>query len=604
MTYPEAVAHLYSLGPELTPRTPGAPLRKFDLAHMRTLCAALGNPQDRVPSILIAGTNGKGSTAATLASIFTAAGYRTGLYTSPHLIRPNERIQLAHIVLPSEYGNLAAHADGPLALSPISDEDFATLYTRVDEACTRLTESDQLPTLPSFFERLTALAFLYFAGNPTPQNCHPERSAAQAKDLHLFSPTADPAADEELPPTAFPPADIMILEVGLGGRLDATNIVTPLLSIITDIALDHQEYLGNTIAEITTEKCGILRENGILITLPQLPEANQSIGLAATTLHVRGVNAAPYIPPPLRHSDEISQSSQQAIAGSDSRSDKAPNKTQPDNVDINGTSVSSAQGISANGAPLYQPGATPQVASAPATEGLKARPINVLPRNHYTISLEDNSGTLEIDSPLPGHHQQRNIALAIAAALEIRNRTSNKSNTISNQTGYNLPNSAIEAGIRNTQWPGRLELITLHPDHRPLLLDVAHNPAGAWTLRSAIAALPQNQPRTLIFSCLKDKSLQEMSRILFPLFDSSEDADPLRRHDHIILAPISSPRAAPVEDLVAAAKALGIPAHAAPHLAGALAQARQITPANGLILATGSVYLVGEIRELALEPTA
>jgi dihydrofolate synthase/folylpolyglutamate synthase len=597
MTYAEAVSHLYSLGPELSPRTPGAPLRKFDLAHMRILCAALGNPQDRVPAILIAGTNGKGSTAATLASIFTAAGYRTGLYTSPHLIRPNERIQLARIagasdpfvtgkinplttiptpVLPSEYGNLAAHADGPLALSPISDEDFAALYTRVDEACTRLTDAGQLPVLPSFFERLTALAFLYFAG-PPPEHpvpaflqSHGSLLSSRSQSLSSSLGEAERSAAEE-PTTSFTPAEIMILEVGLGGRLDATNIVTPLFSIITDIALDHQEYLGNTIAEITAEKCGILRENGILITLPQLAEANQAIGLAATTLNVRGVNAAPYIPPPLRHTETpaSAQSPQSRGAQSGGSLELQPLESS---LKVEG-------------------------ASAPAT----------LPRNHYTISLEDNSGTLEIDSPLPGHHQQRNIALAIAAALEIRNQTGYKSNSISNQISYNLSNAAIEAGIRNTQWPGRLELIKLpsengHPVH--LLLDVAHNPAGAWTLRSAIAALPQEQPRTLIFSCLRDKSLQEMSRILFPLFDSSEDGDPLRRHDHIILAPISSPRAVPVEDLIAAAKSLGIPAHAAPHLAGALAQARQITPANGLILATGSVYLVGEIRLLALEPNA
>ena len=94
-TYAEALAHLAHLGPELSPSTPGAPARKFDLAHMRALMAALGNPQDTVPAILIAGTNGKGSTAATLASILASAGYRTALYTSPHLVRVNERMQLS-----------------------------------------------------------------------------------------------------------------------------------------------------------------------------------------------------------------------------------------------------------------------------------------------------------------------------------------------------------------------------------------------------------------------------------------------------------------------------------------------------------------------------
>ncbi len=510
MNFAQAIEHLYALGPELT-AVPGVPRRNFDLAHMRTLCAALGDPQTHVPSILIAGTNGKGSTAATLASILVSAGYRTALYTSPHLVHVTERIQTAHPVLPSEYGSFTSHgADGPLALQPISEEDFAALYTRVDEACETLLASHALPLSPSFFERLTAVAFLSFAG---------------------FGST--------------PPAEIMVLEVGLGGRLDATNVVEPLLSVITDIALDHQEYLGNTITEIAGEKCGILRQNGVLITLPQHPEANQAIGIAATSRNVRAINASAYLPPAQRNQ--------------------------------------------------FDARTLPEVNAYPAS--------SPLPRNRYTLTLdshpEGEDATLEVDSPLPGQHQQRNLALAIAAACELRNQNSHLPNQSSNQNGYNITNAAVEAGIRNTQWPGRLEF--LPPN---LLLDVAHNPAGTWTLRSAIASLPQQRPRTLIFSCLRDKSLEEMSRILFPLFDSSADGDPLRRRDHILLAPIASPRATPVEDLLAAAHALGIPAHAAPHVAGALEQARQITPADGLIIATGSVYLVGELREQALHAMA
>lgn len=516
MTYAEAVEHLYSLGPELpasgwsSERTDVArPLRRFDLAHMRLLCAALGNPQLRVPSVLIAGTNGKGSTAATLASILTAAGYRTGLYTSPHLLRVNERIQLAHPLLPSEYGSELVHgADGPLQLCEISDHDFALLYTQVDEACKTLVAEGSLPMSPSFFERLTAVGFLYYAGLNGAEH-----------------------------------ADIMILEVGLGGRLDATNVVDPLLSIITDIALDHQEYLGETIGEIAAEKCGILREGGTLITLPQHSEANVAIGVAATALHVHAINAADYMPPSARNSPLVA----------DSPSLRAD--AQPD------------------------------------------RP----PRNRYSLSLDDGSGAavIEVDSPLPGHHQQRNVALAIAAAVELRNKHGYTSNETSNRCCYIIINAAIEAGIRGTRWPGRLEFVAPN-----LLLDVAHNPAGAWTLRGAIASLPPTQPRTLIFSCLRDKNLKEMSNILFPLFDSSPDGDPMRRHDHVVLAPIANSRAARVEDLLAAAQEMGVPAHAALHLAGALAQARAITPRGGLILATGSVYLVGEIRHLAIEGLA
>lgn len=482
MSYAAAVDHLYALGHELAPASPSAPRRKFDLAHMRVLAAALGDPQAIFPSVLIAGTNGKGSTAATLASILTAAGYRTGLYTSPHLFRVNERIQI----------------DG----RQISDEDFARLYFQVDETARRLVEAGELSHPPSFFEVLTALVFLYFAGDG---------------------------------PTFAKPVDIAILEVGLGGRLDATNIVDPILSIITDIALDHQEYLGNTIAEITREKAGILRPNGTLITLPQHPEANQAIGEAAATLNLTAISAANFVP------------------------HLAPRSSE-------------------NEMRAFEPG-TP------------------LPANRYTVTLDGQP--LEVDSPLSGHHQQRNLALAIAAANYLRNLESYKSNQkeISrNRISYKIDNSAIETGIRNTRWPGRLELFTF-PEGQSLLLDVAHNPAGAWTLRAAIADLPEAQPRTLVFSCLRDKDLREMSQILFPLFDSSAD----RPYDHILFAPIDNPRAASLDELLAAARALDIPAQAAPDLPAALALARELTPANGLILATGSVYLVGDVRQLAVQ---
>src|SRR5262249_10635541 len=140
---------------------------------------------------------------------------------------------------------------------PISDDDFARLYFQADSAAEKLVAEGQLPHHPSFFEILTALAFLYFAEQKT---------------------------------------EIAVLEVGLGGRLDATNIVDPLLSVITDIALDHQEYLGNTIAEITREKAGILRPHGTLVTLPQHPEANQAIGEAAAELDLYAISAAEFIP--------------------------------------------------------------------------------------------------------------------------------------------------------------------------------------------------------------------------------------------------------------------------------------------------------------------
>src|ERR1035437_4396706 len=315
MSYVAAVDHLHGLGQELA--SP-APRRKFDLAHMRVLAAALGDPQKQLPAVLIAGTNGKGSTAATLASICAAAGLRTALYTSPHLSRVTERIRTA----------LPVEATGIGVLTEISEEDFARLYFRVDDTAQRLVSAGELPHAPSFFESLTALAFLYFAEQKV---------------------------------------EIAILEVGLGGRLDATNIVDPMLSVITDIALDHQEYLGNLIAEIAHEKAGILRANGTLVTLPQHPEANQAIGEVAVALEVRGVNAAEFLP------------------------------------DRN------------------------------SSADLSASTALLLP-NQYEILLGGES--LKVRSPLAGEHQRRNIALAIAAAVELRN-----------SKGYNIANSAIETGI-------------------------------------------------------------------------------------------------------------------------------------------------------------
>src|SRR5665213_1899930 len=239
MTYDEALEKLAAMGPEMAAK--GA-ARKFTLAHIRALLGALENPQKRFPAVLIAGTNGKGSTAATLASIANAAVLRTGLYTSPHLLRVNERIRVS---------------DG-VTLAEIGDADFARVFAAVDERARQLVEDEILPHYPSFFELLTAIGFVYFA----------EREV-----------------------------ELAVLEVGLGERLDATNSVEPMVSVITDIALDHMDYLGNTLPEIAREKAGILRENGVLVTLSQHPQANQAIGEKAMERNVRGVDAARFLPP-------------------------------------------------------------------------------------------------------------------------------------------------------------------------------------------------------------------------------------------------------------------------------------------------------------------
>ncbi len=447
MSYAAAVKHLYALSGELAAPAPGAPRRKFELEHMRTLARALGDPQTTFPSVLIAGTNGKGSTAATLAGILSVAGYRTGLYTSPHLLRVNERIQIA------------TGPAGANTLAEIDDDTFARLYFRVDDVATGLVASGALPHQPSFFEVLTAVAFLAFA------------------EANI---------------------DIAVLEVGLGGRLDATNIVEPLLSVVTDIALDHTEWLGNTLTDIAREKAGILRPHGTLITLPQHPEANAALGEIAVSLDVTGINAATYLP------------------------DRA-------------------------------------AGSGP-----------------YALNLDGME--MIVGSPLAGEHQHRNLALAIAAAKQLAQ----------NESFTNIDTAVIAGGIRLTQWPGRLERQQL-PSGSTLLLDVAHNPAGAWTLRSYLSQAMNEEtlpgPRTLVFSALRDKSVREMAQILFPLFDESGD--------RILLAPVNSPRASTAEELAAIANDLDTAATVCDSVAHAMALANQ---GGGSVIVSGSVYLVGEAK--------
>jgi dihydrofolate synthase/folylpolyglutamate synthase len=433
MSYQAAIEQLNAMTPELYTQ-PGGLRRKFSLDEVRTLLAAVGDPQRRVRSVLIAGTNGKGSTASTLASILTASGVRTGLYTSPHLARANERIRIGR--------------------EEIDDEAFASLFFRVMDAAHMLVREGRLP---SFFEILTAQALLYFAEQKV---------------------------------------ELVVLEVGMGGRLDATNAVDPLLSIITDISLDHTEWLGSTIAAITREKAGILRRGGTLITLPQHPEANQVLGEAAAALDVRVVNAAEYMPP-------------------------------------NGASTSGSYSVEAFGA------------------------------------------AIDVDSPLTGAHQQRNLALAIAAAVEL-----------AVTQGFPITPVAIAAGIRQTRWPGRLERI----EARGVvwILDVAHNPAGAWALRAGLSGLlSEDRPRRLIFSCLRDKPVGEMAQILFPLFEQ------------VIFAPIHSTRAAAMEDLEAAGRATGTPAVSAGSVREALQWAGE-GGQGGVVVVSGSVYLVGEARSQLL----
>ncbi|HEY2114475.1 MAG TPA: folylpolyglutamate synthase/dihydrofolate synthase family protein [Candidatus Angelobacter sp.] len=434
VTYESAVHNLLELGHEL------ASNRKFDLAHMRRLAEALGNPQRKLQSVLIAGTNGKGSTAATLASIVQTAGYRTGLYTSPHLLRVNERIQINQ--------------------EPISDAEFAEIYDRVASCAHELVERGELPWHPSFFEMLTAMAFEYFA------------SAG---------------------------VDLAVLEVGLGGRLDATNIVDPCISVITDIDFDHQNFLGNTLPEIAHEKAGILRPKGTVVLLPQHPMVNETLGKEIMERDAHAVSAVKHMPSLTPGADDIS--------------------------------------VGAIG-------------------------------NEFALTVMGKE--IRVNFPLAGRHQLRNLALAITTAEDL------------NGFGFQISASDVEQGIRSTHWPARFQVIPAAEGFPEVVLDVAHNPAGAWALRSALSTFYEDRPLTFIFGAMRDKAIREIADILFPLAD------------RVIATQARNPRAASAEEIAKLGSHAQTEILQADSVPAALARARMLAGGKGVIVITGSIYIVGE----------
>ena len=429
MNFDDAVRYLLSLGHETL-------ALKLGLRTTEVLLSALGNPQTCYPSVQIAGTNGKGSTAVVLDSICRAAGIRTGLFTSPHLIRITERIRI----------------NG----QEISQNTFAEVATTVRDRAEDLVKANELAAPPTFFEQVTAIALLTFK---------------QAS------------------------VDLAILETGLGGRLDSTTVARAGTVGITQIALDHQEYLGNTLEEIAAEKAAIIRPNVTAVIAPQVPAA-----LSLITQRCADVNVIPRL----------------------------------------------------NGCQAEVLGATGD-----------AR-LRVTFRTKYDCYQEVLLG-------LRGRYQLVNVSLAIQLAESLRER------------GFQIPREAVIRGIEQARHSGRLELIEGEP---ALLFDGAHNPAGALALRDYLDEFV-TQPITLVFGAMRDKSLEEMARALFP------------RARRLILTEPDNARAASLEMLQKCAtgaieeQVIALEPSARKAIKLAFAQ----TPRDGLICVTGSLYLIGEIQE-------
>jgi dihydrofolate synthase / folylpolyglutamate synthase len=430
MNFEEATEYLYSLGNETL-------AMKLGLESVRALARALDDPQRKFPAVHIAGTNGKGSTAAMTASVLRAAGLRAGLYTSPHLVSITERIRVG--------------AD------EIAPDEFARLATGVRATGERLVADNALPAPPTFFEQMTTIAYLYFA----------ERKV-----------------------------DLAVLEVGLGGRLDATNICEPIVTAITPVGFDHQKYLGDTLASIAGEKAGIVKSGAPVVIAPQPSEAMNAIVARCEELNAT------------------------MIATSD-----------PFDVEAAGDSENVGR---------YR---------------FRYRAA----RDEYALRLR-----------LRGRHQITNAAVAIHIAEQLQ------------IAGFDIPQSAIVEGLNNAEWPGRLEMIRPSPSQSPLLLDGAHNAAGARALRDFLDEHFRVTPTTIIFGAMADKSIGEMGDVLFPAANQ------------VIVTRIANPRAAEPSAIAEASHRDVIRIENAGE---ALEEALRNTPPDGLIVVCGSLFLVGEIRQ-------
>ena len=397
---------------------------RFGLDPIRSLLERLQNPQNGYPTILIAGTNGKGSTAAMTAAILSAGGYKTGLYTSPDLTDFRERIRINHVM--------------------ISRREAADCVEQVKE---KVTED------VSYFEFLTAVALLHFRRQRV---------------------------------------DIAVLEIGMGGRLDATNVVIPLLSVITNISLEHREYLGNTLEKIAREKGGIIKEGGICLTAAVQKPVIETL---MTLCKEKGAKL-------YRLRNEI-------------------------RIRVNRDRTFSYRGI-----------------------------------GHRYKNLV---------CPLVGRHQYANAALALGAVELI------------GQAGFSIDERAVIEGLRNTRWEGRLELLQSAP---MLLLDGAHNPAGALTLCRALKNDFSYRRLWLIFGVLGDKDYRAMVKRLFPLADG------------VILTRPESDRALPLDVLLPVAREFNKKIRVVENPGNALKQALSRSGERDLICVAGSLYLVGAIKRI------
>lgn len=424
MNYKETLSFLASRGNEVQ-------VLHLGLHRTAAVMQALGNPQDRYPTIHIAGTNGKGSVAAMVESILRCAGLSTALYTSPHLVRVEERLRV----------------DG----RQISPSAFASVATRVRNTEAALLEQKVLDRLLTTFEFLTCCAFLHFSHRNV---------------------------------------DIAVIEVGLGGKLDATNVIQPEVSVVTGVALDHQYLLGDTVEKIAVEKAGIIK--------PGVPAVSGCTDRAAARV-VR--KRAREVQAPLLETSEWC------------------------------TSVVSRR-----------------------NRGFYTFDLRTPLREYRNVRLS-----------LAGEHQIHNATLAVVAIEALKS--------------YIVSPADIRRGLAKTIWPGRLDE---YRSRRRTLLDGAHNPDGARLLGEFLAGGKQKEVH-LVFGAVRDKDLAGIGKSIFPHATS------------IHLTPLQNSRSAAPEEIAAMHSGYRSRMRLHSNAREALYAAWDECPASGLVVVTGSLYLVGDL---------
>lgn len=429
--------------------TPHWQASRLGLERIRELLERLGRPQDRLKFVHVAGTNGKGSICAYLASILGAAGHRTGMFTSPYIERFEERIRV----------------DGAM----ISPDELRDVTLAVREHAEALAE--ETGDHPTEFELMTAVALEHFA------RCG---------------------------------CDIVVLEVGLGGRLDSTNVIdAPEACVIARIGLDHTALLGNTLAAIAGEKAGIVKEGSAVVSWPQEPEAMAVIEHAAA-----------------EHGCEL----------------RVPDFAQLE-----------------EGAIRWEDGASP----------------------FRSFSYKEWA---DLRTGILGSYQPQNATVALEAVDVLRGR------------GWRIPDEAVRAGVAQTRWPGRFEIVEggSSPDGFAIVVDGGHNPQGARALADSLAEVFPGCRPVFVIGVLEDKDYPRMLEDVLPLGSAFVCVTP------------DNPRALPAHKLARAIRwtgqdLLGCSACVNPVVArdfeDAIRRARELAGPDGLICAFGSLYSVAALKE-------